>query len=606
MNYALLTGHVEALCRDHRVELDLRASTAARSWRRPRRIRVQPVKSLVTYYVALHELGHVLARRRSLGGRLEKEATAWMWALEHALEDPNAAVWGAVHRSLDSYLTWASNRQHRKKGRPVLPVEGDLFSRLHRCAGLSVIGHPYDAASADPTTTQESAVPEIVVQSPKWRARYVHPDKPHLEVRVQSPTKPAKRKLFNVHGEPVLLTAQDIQRITDSSTTTTTRSTPKMATRTRPKRKTKPAEAEPDDLDGLDVDDLDGLDELDVDDLGDLDLDDDLVDDEEEPEAEEDEDESDEDEEPEEDEDDDLDVDDLDEDDEDEPEEEAPKARKRSRRAPEPEDDDLDDLDDEGDEQPEPAPRRKKAAAKPKPSNNGGGERPLSDAQQRMLKDAYRLKAGAPVDNIGKQRTADALVTRKLVKFVPNTDKGYVEATVAGAKVLGKPKREPAVAKAAKPASKPAPKKSGTTAKKGNGAPRALPKGMYGVAAIAKTTKVHEETVRRVLRLNEDRFTQTDGRWAFTKDEAREVIREVKSYLKYTGGKRGRPSGATTALPDGKVGPSYIAEQAGVHKNTVYNFLRRHADRLKRFKNEDGMYLFSQAQADKIAAKVSK
>lgn len=422
---------------------------------------------------------------------------------------------------------------------------------------------------------------QTAVHSPRWLAVYRHPIKPHVEVRVRTVDKPHKRRTFKIAGGAAQLVAHSITAITqDTPNNAVPKESKEMATRTRPKRSTKPKPTgpDPDDID------LDGLDELDVDDLTDLDLDDEVeVVEEDEPEPEDD---------------DDLDLDD----------EPAPAPKGKRKKAPEPdedEDDDLSDLDLDEDDEDEPAPKARaktKPTAKPAPR-----ERPLSDAQVAMLKTAYARKAGAPVDNIGKQRTADALVSRKLARYVPGSDKTVVEPTAAGAKQLGKAKREPVVFKAPKPAaSKPAARSGAKTAPKPAASRGALPKGMYGVAQIAKAAGgVHEETVRRVLRLNEDRFSQTDGRWQFTKDEAREVVREVKSYVKYTGGKRGRPAGATTALADGKVGPSYIAEAGGVHRNTVYNFLRKHAAKFERFKSDTGTYEFTEGQADKIAAKLA-
>jgi len=395
------------------------------------------------------------------------------------------------------------------------------------------------------------------------------------------------------------------------SVNTTTKGKTLMATRARPrKRQTDPP---PDEFDFEDID-VDELDDLDIDDLEDLDIDDldaeepdeDDIEDEADAEDEDEiEDEADDDEE-------DFDIDDLEDDEDDEPEPAPKRTRSRAKPKAEPEDDDLDDLDDlDGDDEDEiedkPAARQRKAPAKRQAPKAAPSDRPLTDAQSKMLKDAARLKNGAKVENIGQQRTAESLLSRGYVKYVPKTGKTRVVTTVAGKKVAAggaAPAKAPVKEKAqAKPAARQ--RKAPAKRQAPNGGGRALPRGLVGVAVIAKHCDVHEETVRRVLRMNDDRFTQTDGRWAFTKDEAREVVREVRAYVKYTGGTVGRPKGSATALPEGKVGPATIAEMAGCHRNTVYNFLRRHEERFARFKNGEGLYLFTESQAQKIAAKLA-
>ncbi len=68
-------------------------------------IHIRPVKSMITYFTALHEIGHIvhpLGLGRGL--RLEQEYHAWDWAIENALVDPNNAVKKMIHRCLTSYV----------------------------------------------------------------------------------------------------------------------------------------------------------------------------------------------------------------------------------------------------------------------------------------------------------------------------------------------------------------------------------------------------------------------------------------------------------------------------------------------------------------------
>lgn len=66
-----------------------------------RRIIIKPVKGRVSYFVALHELGHHLAPRPKT--RLEQEVVAWRWALDNCVELPTPGVWKMIARCLDSY-----------------------------------------------------------------------------------------------------------------------------------------------------------------------------------------------------------------------------------------------------------------------------------------------------------------------------------------------------------------------------------------------------------------------------------------------------------------------------------------------------------------------
>ena len=91
-------------------------------------IRMPPVRGQVTYFVALHEIGHLVGPGRS-GTRLEKEAAAWRYALQIALVEPTDACRNRIGRRLRSYVTWAEARQHRRRP-PVLPPSGSPFWAL--------------------------------------------------------------------------------------------------------------------------------------------------------------------------------------------------------------------------------------------------------------------------------------------------------------------------------------------------------------------------------------------------------------------------------------------------------------------------------------------
>ena len=102
-----MRDHINALAARHNVRMG-NHSRGGNASRRGRFINIRPVKSAITYSVALHELGHVLGPYQSQP-RLYKEAGAWKWALENAL------VWTppmqkTMIRSLTSYLKWQQRR----------------------------------------------------------------------------------------------------------------------------------------------------------------------------------------------------------------------------------------------------------------------------------------------------------------------------------------------------------------------------------------------------------------------------------------------------------------------------------------------------------------
>ena len=127
-----LDSHVDELCELHGiVRLNGsrgRAEVHRRNGRRTQAIRIPPVRGQVTYFVALHEIGHLIGSGRS-GTRLEKEAAAWRFALLEARVEPTEACRRRIGKRLRSYVTWAELRQYRRRP-PVLPPQGSPFWSL--------------------------------------------------------------------------------------------------------------------------------------------------------------------------------------------------------------------------------------------------------------------------------------------------------------------------------------------------------------------------------------------------------------------------------------------------------------------------------------------
>jgi hypothetical protein len=132
MSPADLDRHVDELCELHGVVrlsgTRGRAEVHRRNGRRTIAIRIPPVRGQVTYFVALHEIGHLVGPGRS-GTRLEKEAAAWRFALRQARVEPSDACRRRIGRRLRSYVTWAELRQHRPRP-PVLPPSESSFWSL--------------------------------------------------------------------------------------------------------------------------------------------------------------------------------------------------------------------------------------------------------------------------------------------------------------------------------------------------------------------------------------------------------------------------------------------------------------------------------------------
>jgi hypothetical protein len=136
MQPGALDRHIDGLCARHgirRVAGSGRAvitSVRHRDGTRERRleIRVPPVRGQVSYFVALHEIGHLVGAGRS-GRRLEREEAAWRFALGEALVAPTDATRRRIGTRLRSYVTWAERRSRRRQP-PYLPPGDAPFWRL--------------------------------------------------------------------------------------------------------------------------------------------------------------------------------------------------------------------------------------------------------------------------------------------------------------------------------------------------------------------------------------------------------------------------------------------------------------------------------------------
>jgi hypothetical protein len=127
----LMEAHVEDLCREHGIQL-AGASSRGRAirWQGGKlEISIPPIRGQVSYFIALHEIGHLVGRGRS-APRLESEANAWLWALDHSVVKPTPATLRSISRRLRGYLEWARNRQYRRIPPRIPPREHPFWSLL--------------------------------------------------------------------------------------------------------------------------------------------------------------------------------------------------------------------------------------------------------------------------------------------------------------------------------------------------------------------------------------------------------------------------------------------------------------------------------------------
>lgn len=122
--------HVERLCGEHGIELAGSSSRGrAIRWRGGSlEIAIPPIRGQVSYFIALHEIGHLVGPGRS-APRLESEANAWVWALDNACVEPTLATRRSIVNRLRGYLAWAENRQYRRVP-PRIPAPGHDFWAL--------------------------------------------------------------------------------------------------------------------------------------------------------------------------------------------------------------------------------------------------------------------------------------------------------------------------------------------------------------------------------------------------------------------------------------------------------------------------------------------
>ena len=134
MNVSEMAAHVWQIADENLVTVGSHSSGGA-AYRKSRVITIRPVKSIVTYAIALHELGHVLGRQSGI--RLEREGDAWQWAIDNALPDAlTARFYAEANRCLSGYVEWVRRRGGWMPGAKVLTGRGIVDGNDPSVAGI--------------------------------------------------------------------------------------------------------------------------------------------------------------------------------------------------------------------------------------------------------------------------------------------------------------------------------------------------------------------------------------------------------------------------------------------------------------------------------------
>lgn len=97
-----LNLHVDKLCRSLKVEAHVTRGRG-RAKVKLRKIQYPPIKDdEMAYFIALHELGHIVIGMHA--SRLEREALAWEWALKNAIIEPHYSTRQRICANLIRYL----------------------------------------------------------------------------------------------------------------------------------------------------------------------------------------------------------------------------------------------------------------------------------------------------------------------------------------------------------------------------------------------------------------------------------------------------------------------------------------------------------------------
>lgn len=124
-----LRQHVWNLCSEHKITVTYSGSNCPTAWAeyQTRLINIPRVTSQRCYFTALHEIGHlVYPPAHCSQPTLEREASAWQWAIDNAVIKASRQVWRVISHALGSYC-----RHFR-----VPPQDGHCFWEMTERCGI--------------------------------------------------------------------------------------------------------------------------------------------------------------------------------------------------------------------------------------------------------------------------------------------------------------------------------------------------------------------------------------------------------------------------------------------------------------------------------------
>lgn len=97
--------HIIDLCARHHIQWKIvDRGYADEADRDDRIIRTRPVKGEITYFTALHEIAHVVAKGcEDYQPTMVCESNAWTWAIKKAIAPPSHRVYTAIAKALRSH-----------------------------------------------------------------------------------------------------------------------------------------------------------------------------------------------------------------------------------------------------------------------------------------------------------------------------------------------------------------------------------------------------------------------------------------------------------------------------------------------------------------------
>lgn len=116
-DFADAARHVAKIAKQNGIKIGSHSS-GGEAWRSERVMHIRPVRSAITYAIALHEIGHILGRNAK--SVLEREGNAWAWAIENALHW-DTHMTDTMKGCLFTYYRWL--RRRKAKGLRVAEPE---------------------------------------------------------------------------------------------------------------------------------------------------------------------------------------------------------------------------------------------------------------------------------------------------------------------------------------------------------------------------------------------------------------------------------------------------------------------------------------------------